>query len=132
VKLLRRLLGIQAALWALTGILLAAAPGWSIETVMNQPALGDVVWLRILGIASLVLAMLMVMVRQKLEDIWWWAWAFALLEAGTATVFILHALFGVPAGGSAGVFWLLGVVNAAFAAGLLLGLGFASQEHPVA
>ncbi len=130
MRLLRRLLQLQAALWAAAGVLLLLGPGWLLENVMRQPRLGDVVWLRTLGVMSLVLAMLMVLVQQKLDDVWWWAWAFALLEAGTATVFVLHALFGVPAGASAAAFWILGVANAAFAAGLLLGLGYTSQEKP--
>jgi hypothetical protein len=46
-------------------------------------------------------------------------------------VFVLHALFGVPSGASGSAFWILGVVNAAFAAALLLGLGYTSQERPV-
>ncbi len=65
----------------------------------EQPPLIDDAWIRALGVIAVVLALLMVLVAQRLEDVWWWAWAFVVLEAGTATVFVLHALFGLPEGG---------------------------------
>ena len=40
----------------------------------------------------------MVLVAQRIEDHWWWSWAFALLEVGTATVFAINAAVGVPDG----------------------------------
>ena len=79
---------------------------------------------------AVVLALLMVLVSQRLEDVWWWAWAFVVLEAGTATVFMLHALFGLPEGAPTWSWWLLAVVNGAFAALDLIGLGLAAQEKP--
>ena len=79
---------------------------------------------------SLVLALLMVLVQQRIEEVWWWSWAFAVLEAGTATICLLHAMFGLPPGEPAGAWWLLGAVNGAFAAGLLTGIGYAGQEQP--
>ena len=130
MKLLRRLLAIQAALWALTGVFLLLAPRWTTETVLGQAPVGDATWLRLAGVMSLVLALLMILVQQHLDDVWWWSWAFAVLEAGVATVCILHALFGVPAGASAWTWWLLGGLSAALGAGLLLGLGYAGQEKP--
>lgn len=132
MKLLQRLLKVQAALWALTGAVLLFAPGWTLGSVLRQPPLADVVWLRVAGVMGIVLALLMVLVQQRLQDVWWWSWAFAVLEAGTATVFVLHALFGLPSGAPAAAWWLLGGVNGAFAAGLLLGIGYAGQEKPFA
>ena len=76
----------------------------------------DDAWLRALGVIAVVLALLMMLVAQRLEDVWWWAWAFVVLEAGTATVFMLHALFGLPDGASTWSWWLLAIVNGAFAA----------------
>jgi hypothetical protein len=130
VKLLQRLLKVQAVLWASTGALLLLAPGWTLETLLRQAPLGEVAWLRIAGVMSVVLALLMVLVQQKLEEVWWWSWAFAVLEAGTATICILHAMFGLPPGEPSGAWWLLGAVNGAFAAGLLMGIGYAGQERP--
>ncbi|MGZ5302364.1 MAG: hypothetical protein ACXWEJ_11170, partial [Actinomycetota bacterium] len=95
---LRRVLSAQAALWAVFGFIVGIAPGWLLETVAGQPALTDDAWFRALGVIAVVLALLMVLVAQRLEDVWWWAWAFVVLEAGTATVFVLHALFGLPEG----------------------------------
>ena len=70
------------------------APGWLLETVAGQPPLIDDAGFCALGVIAITLALLMVLVAQRLEDVWWWAWAFVVLEAGTATVFFLHAWSG--------------------------------------
>jgi hypothetical protein len=127
---LRRTLSAQAALWAVFGLVVGIAPGWLLETVAGQPPLTDDAWLRALGVMAVVLALLMVLVSQRLDDVWWWSWAFLALEAGTATVFVLHALFGVPEGASTWSWWLLACMNGAFAALDLVGLGLAAQEKP--
>ena len=127
---LRRVLSAQAALWAVFGLVVGIAPGWLLVTVADQRAPTDDAWFRALGVMAIVLALLMVLVSQRLEDVWWWAWAFAVLEAGTATVFVLHALFGLPEGASAWSWWLLAGVNGAFGALDLVGLGMAAQEKP--
>ena len=106
---LRRVLSAQAALWAVFGFVVGVAPGWLLQTVARQPALTDDAWLRALGVIAVVLALLMMLVSQRLEDVWWWAWAFVVLEAGTATVFMLHALFGLPEGASDVVLVVAGV-----------------------
>ncbi len=127
---LRRVLNAQAALWAVFGFVVGIAPDWLLETVARQPALTDDAWFRALGVIAVVLALLMVLVAQRLEDVWWWAWAFVALEAGTATVFVLHALFGLPEGASTWSWWLLASVNGAVGALDLVGLGLAAQEKP--
>jgi hypothetical protein len=132
VKLLRRLLKVQAILWAAWGLLALVAPRWLVETVMGQPALGDAVWLRSIGVLSLVLSLLMVLVSQKLDDVWWWSWAFGVADVGLGTVCVLHALFGLPEGAAAWPWWALGAVNAALGAGLLVGMADAGQEKPFA
>jgi hypothetical protein len=71
-------------------------------------------------------------VAQKVEDLWWWAWAFALTDAAIVTITALHALFGVPDGSGVFLWWSFSGVNAAFAAALLAGIGFAAQEKPFA
>jgi hypothetical protein len=127
---LRRVLNAQAALWAVFGFVVGIAPDWLLETVARQPALTDDAWFRALGVIAVVLALLMVLVAQRLEDVWWWAWAFVALEAGMATVFVLHALFGLPEGASTWSWWLLASVNGAVGALDLVGLGLAAQEKP--
>ena len=127
---LRRVLSAQAALWAVFGFVVGVAPGWLLQTVSRQPALADDAWLRALGVIAVVLALLMMLVSQRLEDVWWWAWAFVVLEAGTATVFMLHALFGLPEGAATWSWWVLAFVNGAFAVLDLVGLGLAAQEKP--
>ena len=129
---LRRILKLQAALWAIFGSVLAIAPGWLVETVAGQPPLGDLAWLRALGVMGIVLALLMVLVAQRLEDVWWWAWAFVVLEAGTATVFALHVLLGLPEGAAAWWWWALAVGNGVIGALELFGLAMAAQEKPFA
>jgi hypothetical protein len=81
---------------------------------------------------GVVLALLMVLVAQKVDELWWWSWAFAVLEVGTATVFALNAAFGLPDGAAAWPFWTLAVLNGAFGAGLLAGMGLGGQERPFA
>ncbi len=132
MKLLRRLLKVQAILWAAWGLLALVAPRWLVETVMGQPALGDAVWLQSIGVLSLVLSLLTVLVSQKLDDVWWWSWAFAIADVGLGTVCVLHALFGLPEGAAAWPWWTLGAVNAVLGAGLLVGMADAGQEKPFA
>ncbi len=73
---LRRVLNADAAMWAIFGLVVGIAPGWLLETVAGQPPLIDDAWIRALGVIAVVLALLMVLVAQRLEDVWWWAWAF--------------------------------------------------------
>ena len=129
---LRRVLNGQALLWALFGSAVGIAPRWVLESVAGQPPPSDDAWFRGLGVMAVVLALLMVLVAQRLEDVWWWSWAFVVLEAGTATVFALHVLFGLPDGASAWSWWLLACANGAVGALDLVGLGLAAQEKPFA
>jgi hypothetical protein len=131
VTLLRRLLKVQAALWLAWSVVIGIVPRWLLEDVFGQPVLDDYVWVRAAAVMGGVLALLMVLVAQRIEELWWWSWAFALLEVGTATVFAINAIFGVPEGAEAWPFWALAITNGAFGAGLLLGMGIGGQERPV-
>ena len=51
-------------------------------------------------------------------------------RAGTATVFFLHALIGLPEGVASWSWWVLACVNGAMAVLLMIGLAFAAQEKP--
>jgi hypothetical protein len=130
MTLLRRVLKLQAALWALFGLAMAAVPVAVLE-LLGQPVPLEGAWLRMFGVASLVLAMLIVLVSQRLDDVWWWSWAFAALEAGTATVLLLNAVIGVPQGASAWAWWTLGIVHLALGALVLIGIGRAGQDKPM-
>lgn len=130
VELLRRLLKVQAALWLIWSVATGLFPRWVMEDLFGQPVLADYVWVRAAAVMGAVLALLMVLVAQRIDELWWWSWAFALLEVGTATAFAINAVFGVPEGADAWPFWLLAVVNGAFGAGLLVGMGIGGQEKP--
>jgi hypothetical protein len=131
VKVLRTTLYLAAAIWAVSGVALAVVPNLVIHGLFDAPA-GDRALVRTLGIVSLAMAMLMVLVAQRLEDVWWWAWAFIITTAGVATVNGLHAAFGDTPGRSGLLSWLLAGVNAVLCAGLLLGMGRTAQEKPFA
>ena len=131
MKLLRRLLKVQAALWLVWSLAVGLLPRWVLEDLFGQPVLADYVWVRAAAVMGVVLALVMVLVAQRIEELWWWSWAFALLEVGTATVFAVNAVFGVPVGAAAWPFWTLAAVNGLFGAGLLVGMGVAGQERPI-
>ena len=103
-----------------------------LEDLFSQPTLAEYAWVRASAVMGAVLALLMVLVAQRIEELWWWSWAFAVLEVGTATVFTINALFGVPEGAAVWPWWGLAAINAAFGALLLAGMGFAGQEKPFA
>lgn len=130
MKLLRRLLKVQAALWLIWSVAVGLFPRQVMEDLLGQPVSADYVWVRAAAVMGVVLALLMVLVAQKIDELWWWSWAFALLEVGTATVFVINAMFGVPAGADAWPFWALATVNGLFGAGLLVGMGISGQERP--
>jgi hypothetical protein len=130
VKLLRRLLKVQAAAWLVWSVAIGLFPRWVLEDLFGQPVLAEYVWVRAAAVMGVVLALLMVLVAQRIDDLWWWSWAFAVLEVGTATVFAVNAAFGVPEGADAWPFWALAVLNGGFGAALLVGMGFGGQEKP--
>ena len=130
MSVLRRALHAQAAVWAVAGAALLIAPGWIVESVLGQPALGESAWLRMLGAQAVGLAMLMVLVARRLQDLWWWAWAFALVSVATAVIAVLNAAFGLGPGESAVLWWLMGSACLLLAAAILWGLAITAQENP--
>ncbi len=127
MKLLRRFLYYQAAVWAGAGIAIAVAPRFVLVTVFAQPGYADYSYVRVSGILSLGMALLAVLVAQRIEDVWWWSWAFAITDAALVTVTALNALFGSVA---ASLWWIFALTNLALAAGLLYGMAQAGQEKP--
>ena len=132
MALLRRVLYWQASLWTAIGLLEIAAPRWLLETVSRQPAIADLAYVRALGVMAVALALLMVLVAQRIDEVWWWAWAFALTDAALATVCALNALLGPVEGSATVVWWALTVGNLVMGAGLLVGMSRAGQERPFA
>jgi hypothetical protein len=132
MMLLRRMLRAQAVVWALAGSAVAVAPSLVLVTIFNQVPYPDYAYVRVSGVMAIGFALLAILVSQRLEDVWWWAWAFAITDAGVATVTALNALVGKPPASGAGLWWLFAAVNAALAAGLLVGLNRSGDENPFA
>lgn len=132
MKLLRTALYAGAAAWAASGLAFAIAPRAVVHGVFQDPSIREWALVRTLGVVSIGLAMLMVLVAQRLEDVWWWSWAFIITTAGVATVNGVHAIFADGSGRAELMYWLISAVNAALCAGLLLGMGRAAQEKPFA
>jgi peptidoglycan/LPS O-acetylase OafA/YrhL len=128
VTLLRRVLKVQAGLWVFAGVALGLIPTRVISALGQFPVL-EVAWLRMLGVTSVVLALFMFLVAQRLSDVWWWAWAFALLELGIGALALLNVIVGEYAG-DAWAWWAIGGVSLAFAAAVLIGLALAGREKP--
>jgi ABC-type Fe3+-siderophore transport system permease subunit len=127
---LKRALYLEAAVWALAGLALSIAPRFVIETMFDQPRT-DPAWLRVVGIQSFGLALVMVLVAHRIEDLWWWSWAFALMTVGVAAVAVLNAAFGLAPGQPSLFCWLFSAVSVVLALGLLTGLFISSQEQPL-
>jgi len=132
VKLLRRVLTWQAALWAAFGLVLVVAPGWVVETVFDQSPLGEEAWLRVSGVMAITLAGFMVLVSHRIEELWWWSWAFVILELASTVVLVLNAIFDVPEGAASWPWWTLAGVNAGFALLELAVLAQIGTERPAA
>jgi hypothetical protein len=130
VRLLRRVLFWQAALWATFGLAIALAPGLILEDVFDQAPMGDTAWARLAGIGAFCLALNMVVVAQKIEDVWWFAWTFVILEAGTLAISLTNALGAAPERSSVVLWWLLTALGFGFLGLLVAGLAKAGTERP--
>jgi hypothetical protein len=127
---LRRVLYLQAAVWAMAGVAVAVAPRFVLVTLFDQPRHQELAWVRLLGVHSLGLAMLMVLVAHRIEELWWWSWAFAVVGVATAAVSLLNAAFGLGPHQSGALWWAFAGIAVAFSLGLLYGLFAASKEQP--
>lgn len=128
MALLRRVLYLDALLNAALAVALIAAPRLLLVDLFAQPTYPDYAFVRVFGLAALTLAMLEVLVAQRVEDHYWWCWTFILFEGARAAILTLHVLFGLPDGASPFMWWLGAGVRWAVAFGLLLGLGRAAGE----
>lgn len=130
MTLLRRTLSVGAFLLLGFSIALMVVPGPFVELLGQAPS--EEVWLRLFGAAGIALAMVHVLVIRKLDDLWWWTWAFVIFDGLSALIAMLHAALGLPTGASAWPWWLYGAGSAAFAVLSLVGLARAGQERPLA
>ncbi len=132
MDLLRRVLYLKALESAIVGIALLTVPRFLLADLLGQPAYPDYAWVRLFGVAEASVALLVVLVAQRIGELWWWSWAFVVAVGGQATVVTLHAAFGLPPTASAWPWWALAALLWAIAAGLLWGIGRAGAEPPPA
>ena len=130
MNFLRRALYLQAGVWAVAGVALAAAPRLVLVTLFDQPPHQQFAWVRLLGVQSVGLALLMVLVAHRVEELWWWSWAFAIATVTIAAVALLNAAFGLGPHESSALWWVFSGVAVVFSLALLNGLYVASREQP--
>jgi hypothetical protein len=123
--MLRRVLEAQAAVGAASGVLLLLLPR-TIATWTGLSLPGEAGWMRLAGIQALVISMLLVLVARRVEELWWWSWAFVIGDLGVATLALLKAALGATPGSTA-FWWATGVVHGTFGAGLLAGIARAGR-----
>jgi hypothetical protein len=121
---------LQAAVWAICGVAIAVAPRFILVTMFGLAPLPDDGYVRIAGLFSFSLSLLMVLVARRLADLWWFTWAFVIASAGSAAIAGLNATFGLPEGASPLVWWLFAAASTGFTAGLLAGLAKTGTERP--
>jgi hypothetical protein len=132
MSLLRRALGAGAVLLLALSAPLVVIPRTIVETVMGQGPTGDDVWIRLFGTAAVALALFHVLVLRKLDDLWWWCWAFVIFDGSMAAIVITHATVGLPDGSAAWPWWVFGAISALFTGLFVVGLAKTGQEKPFA
>ena len=122
------MLYLQALAATLLAIGLIAFPGFLLQTLLGQPPYPDYAWVRLAGVQAVGLSLLIVLVVRRIEELWWWSWAFVVVAFGTAAVTTLHALFGIPDGAAAWPWWALGLLSWLITFGLLRGIAQAGEQ----
>jgi hypothetical protein len=124
---------LEAALFALVGAAVALAPTVLLPHLFGEPAglSRETAWVRLTGVEAVGLAMLMVVVGHRVEQLWWWSWAFAFTTLAMTGVVVLNAAFGLDPGEDLVARWLFAGVMVALTAGLLYGLFVSSREQPL-
>jgi len=146
VKSLRGVLFLHAALSGILGIACVLFPhtllnvlqedtpttlGFSVSTAVVADAVAETTTLRLLGVQTIVQAMFMVLVAQKIEAVWWWSWAFVIADLTVALLVTFHVLFGLAPREAAFPWWLTVILTLGFAIALLWGLFKAQQDQPI-
>jgi len=132
MSLLRRALGVGAVSLLLLSAPLVAVPRTMVETVMGQEQMREDVWIRLFGAGGIALALFHVLILRKLDDLWWWSWAFVIFDGLTSLIVTLHVSTGLPEGSAAWPWWIFGAISALFTALYVVGLAKAGQEKPFA
>jgi hypothetical protein len=132
MSLLRRALGAGAVLLLALSAPLVVIPRTIVETVMRQGSTGDDVWIRLFGSGAVALALFHVLILRKLDDLWWWCWAFVIFDGLIAVITIFHTTVGLPDGSAAWPWWVFGVTSAVFTGLFVVGLAKTGQEKPFA
>jgi len=132
VRLLQRVLLLMALVWAVCGAAIAMAPGFTLVTLFDLPEPPDFGYVRVAGVLSFSLALLMVMISRRLTELWWFSWAFVIAAAGTAIAAAATALVGLPEDASSLLWWLFAAASTSFTIGLLAGLAKSGTERPPA
>ena len=130
MDLLRRVMILEAAVWAACGVAIAVAPRFVLVTMFDLPELPDQGYVRIAGVFAFSLSLLMVLVTRRIETLWWFAWAFVIATAGSAIVAASNALFGLPDDASPLLWWVFAAASSTFTVGLLAGLAKTGTERP--
>jgi hypothetical protein len=120
---------LHAAVWTASGITVVAVPRVVLETIFNQGRYADVAYVRVSGVLSMALALVMVLVAQRLEDHWWWSWTFVFGDAGLVVVTLANAIVGVPDGSSPALWWLFAGTNLTLGVAVVAGLAKAGTER---
>ncbi|MGH2539611.1 MAG: hypothetical protein ACRDGK_03740 [Actinomycetota bacterium] len=132
MSLLRRALGAGALVSLLLCAPMVAIPRTLVEGSMGQAPGGDVVWVRLFGTAIFALGLVHVLILRKLDELWWWCWAFVVFDGAAAAIALSHAAIGLPDGSAAWPWWVFGGITATFTVVYLAGLAKAGQEKPFA
>ena len=93
--------------------------------------MSDDAWLRVLGLQTFGMSMLMVLVGHRARDLWWWSWAFELVNVALVAVVLTHGASGRTPGESAALWWVFGGVALGLTLYLLWGLFVSSREQPL-
>ena len=132
MSLLRRVLAVGAVVTLVLSVPLVVIPRTIVEGLMGQTPMPDAVWIRLFGAGGVALALFHVLILRKLEDLWWWCWAFVIFDGSVSGIVILHVSTGLPDGSAAWPWWTLAASTAIFAALYVVGLAKAGQEKPLA
>ena len=132
MSLLRGALGAGAVLLLALSAPLVVIPRTIVETVMRQGSTSDDVWIRLFGSGAVALALFHVLILRKLDDLWWWCWAFVIFDGLIAVIVISHATVGLPDGSAAWPWWVFGATSALFTGLFVVGLAKTGQEKPFA
>jgi hypothetical protein len=130
MRVLRGTLYAMAAVWAGSGVALVGAPRWVLVDVFGQVPYPDYAYVRVAGVVSFSTALLMVITAQRLDEMWVFAWAFAIAGAGTFLVALANAAWGRPDGSDAFLWWLFAALSLAFTLSLVAGLAKTGTERP--